>query len=54
MLIKVVKSVNFKEAYIANRFMNLTETFVVKLSQIADPDVSSKKLRSQLVFSWLN
>ena len=40
MLIKVVKSVNFKEAHIANHLMHLTETFAVKLSQIAVPDVS--------------
>ena len=44
MLIKVIKSVNFKEAHIANRLMHLTETFAVKLPQIAVPDVSSKKV----------
>ena len=31
MLIKLIKSVNFKEAHIANRLMQLTETFAVEL-----------------------
>ena len=44
MLIKVVKSVNFKEAHIANHLMHLTETFAVKLSKIAVTDVSSKRV----------
>ena len=41
MLIKVIKSVNFKEAHIANSLMHLTETFAVKLPV---SDVSSKKV----------
>ena len=44
MLIKVIKSVNFKEAHIANHLMHLTETFAVKLLQIAVSGVSSKKV----------
>ena len=34
MLIKLIKSVNFKEAHIENQLMHLTETFAVKLLQI--------------------
>ena len=49
MLIKVVKSVNFKEAHIANHLMHLTETFAVKLSQIAVPDVSSKRVPAHIL-----
>ena len=49
MLIKVVKSVNFKEAYIANHLMHLTETFAVKLSQVAVSDVSSKKVPARII-----
>ena len=49
MLIKVIKSVNFKEAHIANHLMHLTETFAVKLSQIAVPDVSSKKVAARIL-----
>ena len=44
MLIKIIKSVNFKEANIANHLMHLTETFAVKLLYIAVSDVSSKKV----------
>ena len=40
MLVKVIKSVNFKEAHIANHSMHLTETFTAKLLQIAVSDVS--------------
>ena len=43
MLIKLIKSVNFKEAHIANHLMQLTETFAVELLQINVSDVSSKK-----------
>ena len=46
MLIKVVKSVNL---HIANRLMHLTETFAVKLSQIAVPDVSSKRVPARIL-----
>ena len=49
MLIKVVKSVNFKEAHIANHLMHLTETFAVKLSKIAVPDVSSKRVPARIL-----
>ena len=48
MLIKVIKSVNFKEAHIANHLMYLTETFAVKLLQIAVSDVSSKKVPARI------
>ena len=41
-LIKLIKSVNFKEAHIAKDSMHLTETFPVKLLQIVVLDVSSK------------
>ena len=44
MLIKPIKSVEFKEAHIANHLMHLTETFVVKLLQIVVSDVSSRKV----------
>ena len=44
MLIKVIKSVNFKGAHIANHLMHLTETFAIKLLQIAVSDVSFKKV----------
>ena len=49
MLIKVVKSVNFKEAHIANHLMYLTETFAVKLLQIAVSDASSKKVPARIL-----
>ena len=49
MLVKVIKSVNFKEAHIANHLMYLTETFAVKLLQIAVSDVSSKKLPARIL-----
>ena len=49
MLIKLVKSVNFKEAHIANHLMHLTETFVVKLLQIVVSDVSSKKVLARIL-----
>ena len=49
MLIKVIKSVNFKEAHIANHLMHLTETFAVKLLQITVSDVSSKKVPARIV-----
>ena len=43
MLIKLIKSVNFKEAYIAKHLMHLTETFAVNLLQIIVSDASLKK-----------
>ena len=49
MVIKLIKSVNFKEAHIANHLMHLTETFAVKLLQIAFSDVSSKKVPARIL-----
>ena len=49
MLIKLTKSVNFKEAHIAKDLMHLTETFPVELLQIVVLDVSSKKLLSRIL-----
>ena len=43
-VIKLIKSVNFKEAHIANHLMHLTETFTVKLLQIAVSDASPRKV----------
>ena len=40
MLIKLIKSVSFKEAHIANHLMHLTKTFAVKLLQIVVSDAS--------------
>ena len=40
MLIKLIRSVNFKEAHMANHLMHLTETFAVKFLQIGVSDVS--------------
>ena len=49
MVIKLIKSVNFKEALIANNLMHLNETFAVKLLQIAVSDVSSKKAPARIL-----
>ena len=49
MVIKLIKSVNFKEAHIASHLMHLTETFAVKLLQIAVSDVSSKKVPARIL-----
>ena len=49
MLIKLIKSVNFKEAHIANHLMHLTETFAVKLLQILVLDVSPKKVLARIL-----
>ena len=63
MLIKLIKSVYFKEAHIANHSMHLTETFAVKFLQIVVSDVSSKNVLARIIlieltkiinFSWLN
>ena len=63
MLIKRIKSVNFKEAHIENHLMHLTETFAVKLLQIVVSDVSPKQvparilligLTTMIIFSRLN
>ena len=43
MLIKLTKSVNFKEAHSAKHLMHLTETFPTKLLQILVSNMSPKK-----------
>ena len=53
MVIKVIKSVNFKEAHITNHLMHLTETFAVKLLQIAVSDVSFKMVSARIL-DWIN
>ena len=53
MLIKLIKSVNFKEARIENHLMHLTETFAVKLLQIIVPDVSPKQVPARILVSIL-
>ena len=63
MLIKLIKSINFKEAHIENHLIHLTETFAVKLLQIVVLDVSPKQvparilligLTTMIIFSRLN
>ena len=63
MLMKLIKSVNFKEAHIENHLMHLTETFAVKLLQIVVSDVSPIQvparilligLTTMIIFSRLN
>ena len=58
MLIKLIKSVTFKQAHIANHLMHLTakvsvsvktETFAVKLLQIVVSDVSPKKVLAHII-----
>ena len=44
MLIKLIKSINFKEGHIANHLTHFTETFAVKLLQIVVSDVSPIKV----------
>ena len=44
MLIKLIKSVSFKEAHIENHPIHLIETFAVKLLQIIVSDVSPKQV----------
>ena len=55
MLIKLIKSVNFKEAHIEheNHLMHLTETFAVKLLQIAVSDVSPKQVLARILLTEL-
>ena len=50
MLIKLIKSVNFKEAHNENHLMYLTETFVVKLLQIIVSHVSPKQVPAHVLF----
>ena len=49
MLIKLIKSVNFKEAHIENRLMHLTEKFAVKLLKIVVSDVSPKQVPARIL-----
>ena len=49
MLIKLIKSVNFKETHIASNLMHLTETFAVKLLHIVFSDVSPKKVLARIL-----
>ena len=49
MLIKLIKSVNFKEEHIENHFMHLTETFAVKLLRIIVSDVSPKQVLARIL-----
>ena len=49
MLIKLIKSVNFKEAHIESHLMHLTGTFVVKLLQIVVSDVSPKQVLARIL-----
>ena len=48
-----IKSVNFKESHIENRLMHLTETFAVKLLQIAVSDVSPKQVLARILLTEL-
>ena len=56
MLIRLIKSVNFKEAHIAKHLIHLTKTFPVKLFQIVVLDVSPKqvlaRMTSQIYRGW--
>ena len=49
MLIKLIKSVNFKDAHIENHWMHLTETFAVNLLQIVVPGVSPKQVLARIL-----
>ena len=49
MLIKLIKSVNFKEAHIAKHLMHLTETFAVKSLQIVVLYVSPMKVQARIL-----
>ena len=49
MLIKLIKSVNFKEAHIENHLMHLIETLAVKLLQIVDSDVRPKQVLTRIL-----
>ena len=51
MLIKLIKSVNFKEAHIENHLMHLTETFAVKLLQNVVSDVSLKQVPARILLN---
>ena len=49
MLIKLIKSVNFKEAHIENHLIHLTETSAVKLLQIVVSDMSPKQVPAHIL-----
>ena len=49
MLIKLIKSVNFKAAHIENYLMHLTETFAVKFLQIVVSYVSRKQVPARIL-----
>ena len=49
MLIKLIKSVNFKAANIENHLIHLTETFAVKWLQIVVSDVSPKQVLARIL-----
>ena len=51
MLIKLIKSVKFKEAHIENSLMHLTEIFAIKLLQIVVLDVSPKQVLARILLS---
>ena len=54
-LIKLIKSVNFKEAHIENHLIHLTETFAVKLLQIVVSDASLKQVPARILLNcWIN
>ena len=44
MLIKLIKSINFKEVHVVNHLMHVTETFAAKLLQIFVSDMSPKQV----------
>ena len=48
-LIKLIESVNFKEAHTENHLMHLTETFAVKLLQIVVSYVSPKQVPARIL-----
>ena len=48
MLIKLIKSVNFKEAHIENHLTHLTERFAVKLLQIVVSVASPKQVLARI------
>ena len=48
MLIKLIKSVNLKQAHIENHLLRLTETFAVKLLQIVVSEVRTKQVLARI------
>ena len=49
MLIKLIKSVNLKQAHIENHLLRLTETFAVKLLQIVVSEVRTKQVLARIL-----